>query len=219
MDFTFLVGAGAVISGVIVFCGSVWLLLTVLLGARLAYFITASVTLGFILIMGVVWSLSPLGPVGQLPAWEPLDAAEQPADIQLEAAADYPEGSWSQLDPDDPTQTTQGTELEGDSTDVLEQAITAGDVTAFDDVGDAIVDSDQTRLLEEGDKLYGAVTFGPVEQGAEGTAVVVMEYDFGNALGPPRTIAAGTALLFFGHLFGLSRSERRAKHRLAEVSG
>lgn len=219
MDSTFLVGAGAVISAVIVFCGSVWMLLSVVLGGRLAYFVTASVALGFLLIMGLVWSISPLGPVGALPAWEPVGAADQPSGIELDSVADYPGGSWAEVDEEDPTEQTQGTELEGDSADVLEKAINDGDVKSFDDVGDALVDSDKTRLLQDGGKLYGAVTFGSVEQGGKGSAVVAMEYDFGNALGPPRTIAIGTAVLFALHLFGLSRSERRARRRLAEVPG
>ena len=54
MDLTFVEGVAAVVSGVIVFCGSVWLLLSMVMGPRLAYFISASLTLGFLLIMGVV---------------------------------------------------------------------------------------------------------------------------------------------------------------------
>ncbi len=54
MDLTFVEGIAAAVSGIIIFCGSVWLLLTMIMGARLAYFVSASLFLGFILIKGVV---------------------------------------------------------------------------------------------------------------------------------------------------------------------
>ena len=53
MDVIFTVGVGAVLSGIIVFVGSVWLLLSMVLGPRLAYFVAASITLAFLLIMSV----------------------------------------------------------------------------------------------------------------------------------------------------------------------
>ncbi len=63
MDAIFVEGVAAVLAGIIVFCGSVFFLLSLVVGARLAYFITASVTLAFLSIMGVVWSVNPLGPL------------------------------------------------------------------------------------------------------------------------------------------------------------
>ncbi len=63
MDTIFVEGLATVVAAVIVFCGSVFFLLSLVVGARLAYFITASVTLAFLSIMGVVWSVNPLGPL------------------------------------------------------------------------------------------------------------------------------------------------------------
>ena len=42
MDLTFVEGIAAVASGILIFAGSVWLLLTMVMGARLAYFVSAS---------------------------------------------------------------------------------------------------------------------------------------------------------------------------------
>lgn len=227
MDLLFLEGAGAVISSVIVFCGSVWMLLAVVMGPRLAYFVAASVTLGFLVIMGIVWSISPLGPVGQLPEWDPVAIGEEAAELDFDPAAQYPEGEWRPPDTENAAEATRATELESNALDYLEQAIDAGDITAFQAVDEAVVNSDNTRLLDQGDG-YGAVTFEPAEpaegqQGGDpeggpgGAAVAVLQYDPGNPLGLARTITAGFVVVFALHLFGLSRSERRARRRLAEV--
>lgn len=212
MDLLFLEGIGATIAAIIVFCGSVYLLLAMVVGGRLAYFITASVTLAFMLIMGVVWSVNPLGPVGKLPEWDPTAIGPQGAQLDFGPAADYPDGGgWFAADPEDAAQAAQASELESGAADYLESAIADGEVDTFETATDAAVNTDLTRLLEQGEATFGAVTFEPI-QGAQGTpTVAVMEYDPGNPLGPPRMITAGTFVLFVLHLFGLSRAERRAR--------
>ena len=212
MDLLFIEGVAATVAGVVLFCGSVGFLLAMVMGARLAYFVTASVTLAFLLMMGVVWSINPLGPVGRLPEWEGIDAGASPSDIDFGPAAEYPDGPWQEVDTNDEAQVTQATELESASTDYLAAAIDAGDVDTFETAEDALVNSDLTRLLQQGDAQYGAVTLEPADQNVEGEpTVAVMQYDPGNPLGPARMITAGTFVLLVLHLFGLSRSERRAR--------
>lgn len=213
MDLLFLEGVAAVVAAVIVFCGSVFLLLAMVVGGRLAYFVTASVTLAVLVIMGVVWSVNPLGPVGKLPEWTPLDIGADASALDFGPVAEYPEGPWQPVDTDDAVQAAQGSELEAASTDYLETALQEGDVDTVQAAADAAVNTDLTRLLQQGDALYGAVTLEPL-QGKQGSeTVVVMRYDPGNPLGPPRMITAGTFVLLALHLFGLSRSERRARQR------
>lgn len=217
MDMTFIEGVAAVVSAVIVFCGSVWLLLSMILGPRLAYFITASVTLAFLLIMGVVWSLSPLGPVGTVPEWGPLaiGVGGSPRSPEPGPAEGYPDATgWREVNQDDEAEITQSAELGTAATDYLEQAIDEGSAdTGFEDAGDATANSDTIRFLEDGDTLYGGVTLEPVE-GAEGDpTVAILEFDPGNPTGPAKQITLGTLLLLALHLFGLSRSERRARRR------
>lgn len=213
MDTTFIEGVAAVVAGVIVFCGSIFLLLAMVLGGRLAYFITASVTLAFLVMMGVVWSLpaqSPLGPVGKLPEWDPLDIGADPAQLDFGPAAEYPEGAWQAVDTEDEAEAAKASELEGAATDFLETAIEEGDVDTFESATDAAVNTDLTRVLQQGDREYGAVTLEPVAREGEET-VAVLSYDPGNPLGPARTITAGTFVLFLLHLFGLGLSERKAR--------
>jgi hypothetical protein len=224
VDSTFVVGVGTVVAAVVVFCGSVWMLLTMMLGARLAYFVTASVTLAFVLIMSVVWSFTPLGPVGQLPEYDEVDIGEQ-GQVEFGQASAYPDEPWQVPDEDDDEQTTKASEAESSSTDILETAITEGEIEVFESIDAAQVAPESTRLLEQDGEQYAAVLLEPVPEAgggtepaaenpdpqAEGTVLVVMRYDPGNPQGLARLIAMGTFIVFALHLFGLSRAEQKAR--------
>lgn len=235
LDLIFVEGIAAVVSAVLIFIGSAFLLLTLITGARLAYFITASVTLGFVFIMTLVWSQgTPLGPVGELPEWQSVALAEDSSAADFGPATEYPEGDWTVPDEDDPTEVTQAGELESAAIDYLEEAVNAGEADVeFLSATDATVTDDSTRLLTQGEDLYGALRLqastSAIEENKEAdpgqigtqvtpedaTAFVVMKYDYGNPLGKARTIAAGTFLLFAAHLFGLSRVERKIRQNYA----
>jgi hypothetical protein len=208
----FIEGLAAVVSAIIVFCGSVWLLLMLIMGGKLAYFVTATVTLGVLLIMGVVWSTSELGPVGEQPSWSEVGVGEEISEIDFGAAESYPDAPWEAVSDDDADATKKKGELESSAPDVLEVAIERGDVTTVDSVEETLVEGDATRLLEQGGTTYGAVTFTPL-QGDEPVAIAILERDPGNTLGPPRQITIGIFLLFVLHLFGLGRIEKSAKAR------
>lgn len=168
MDSIFVEGIAVTVSAIIVFCGSVWLLLALVLGPRLSYFITASITLGFLLLMGAVWSIGePLGPVGVLPSYQPLGVAESVDEIQFGPAADYPEGDWFEPSEEDDAQTDIKTGAEGAATGELEDAIEAGEITAFERADQATVDTDSTRLLERDGTFYAAVRLEPVSTDPE----------------------------------------------------
>ncbi|MPZ69527.1 MAG: hypothetical protein GEU71_08365 [Actinobacteria bacterium] len=227
MDAITLEGYGVFISALIVFCGSIWLLLAVVLGSRLAYFITASVTLAFVLIMGTVWSFTQLGPVGVAPSWSALGVGEEPAEIDFSGAGSYPEGDWRPPDADDEEDVTHASEAEGAASEALTAAIEEDEITTFEPEGDeAAIDPlttvDSTRLLELNDKLYGATLFqagvgedaaapDPAQVGDPETVLVVVEFDPGDPYGLPRKITLGVLILFVLHLVGLSRAERKAK--------
>lgn len=221
MDLIFIEGVAAVVSSILVFCGGIWLLLMMVMGARLAYFVSASVTLAFLLIMGVVWSLpaiNPLGPVGQLPEWHPVAIAETAEGADFGPAGQYPEGDWYLPDAEDAGDAQKTAELKNGASDYLETALDDGDLETFEAAGDALATEGSQRFLEQDGKLYGAVAYEPAP-GAEGTsAVAFLEYDPGNPLGPARQITLGFAVLLGLHMFGLSRSEAKARKR-AEVLG
>ena len=246
MDTAFFTGMSAFVSAMIVFVGSVFLLLALIVGARLAYFVTASITLGFVFIMAMVWSISypPLGPVGQLPEWHAIDAQEDASQLDFDAASDYPDEPWRSADSENATETEQASELESAATEAVKKAISEGKIEGFPQLPQFAISEDSTRLLERGDDLYGATTIdvlppvvrpelgippkeerdeeSPAEQApaAEplGQVAVVAEYDPGNPLGVARQLALGTFIVFVLHLVGLSWSERRVARERAEAT-
>jgi hypothetical protein len=218
VDLTFVEGVAAVVSGVIVFCGSVWLLLSMVMGPRLAYFISASLTLGFLLIMGVVWSINPLGPIGKPPEWDAVAIGEEASEIDFGPASDYPDAPWVEPNQDDSVELSEAAELGTDSLDYLASEIAEKRVRSFTNAADAAANSDTVRFLQQGEDQYGAVTLEAVPGAEGGPVITIMKRDPGNPLGPPRTITAGTFLLFAAHLFGLSRAEKRARE-LADARG
>lgn len=228
IDGTFVLGVGAVIAAIVVFFGSVWLLLTLVLGPRLAYFVTASVSLGFLFIMTIVWSIgTPLGPVGEfgkptqqsLPRWEPVDIGTDPGALKYGPAASYPNSPWEVPDEEDAAQASRGAELEGDAEEFLTAQIESGKIQNFADPGYAAVKDDSVRLAEDEDGQFGMLTYVPdpaaeIAEGdprPSGEVFLVMRFEPGNPLGKARLIAAGTFLLLVAHLFGLSRVELRAR--------
>jgi hypothetical protein len=222
MDEIFVTGLGVTISAILVFCGSVWLLLALVLGARLAYFVTASITLAFVLMMGVVWSFTPLGPVGDLPSFS-AEAVGEGGDVDFGAAGSFPGEPWRVPDEDDDAETTQKAEAESAATEAMADAISAGDVTSIESADQATAVSDGTRLLEQGGVTYAGVIVRQQETGgseqqepdidpsAEGNVLVILQYDAGNPLGQARSITFGVFIVLVAHLFGLSRSERKAR--------
>jgi hypothetical protein len=214
VDTVFVEGVAAVVAAIIVFCGSVWLVLTLVVGPRLAYFVTASITLGFLVIMGVVWSLpalNPLGPVGKLPEWDPIAIGESADALDFGPAQSYPDNPWHAPNEDDVGETTRAGELQNDGLDYLDNSLEEGTIKSFEDSEDAGADAESVRLLTQDGDEYGGVTFEPLE-GKEGRdTVVIMKYDSGNPLGPARMITAGTAILWIAHLFGLGAAERKAR--------
>jgi hypothetical protein len=230
MDVIFTVGVGAVLSGIIVFVGSVWLLLSLVLGPRLAYFVAASITLAFVLIMSVAWSVNPLGPVGELPSWGPVAIGEDVSELEFGPADSYPESPWRVPNEDDTAEQTQKSELETDAGDYVETAVTEGDLDVpAGSTGTA--STDETRFLEQDGDLFGAVTLevappaGATTGQAEAEApeptevVAILEYDPGDPLGRARIAVAGAFVLLVLHLFGLSRSERRARREAEAERG
>lgn len=238
IDTLTITGIAGFAAALLVFCGSVFLLLALVMGARLAYFVTASVTLAFVLIMTVVWSFGtvPLGPVGQfgkpvaqaIPHWEPIDMDQEPASLDFAPAADYPEGDWHEPDPNDEHEKTIAGELLNAAGDFLEEKIGEsedGRALGYEDAGDATPVDDSVRLIERDGDEYGMAKLEPTPvvvstEGAEASVTTeepgpdlyfVGRFEPGNQFGKARMMAAGAFILFVLHLFGLSRAERRAK--------
>lgn len=218
MDIPFISGMAAFVSSILIFCGSAFLLLMLVMGARLAYLVTASITLAFTLILGVVWSINPLGPVGQMPSWDPVGIGQDPSDIEFSQATAYPDDPWHEPATDDEAEAARVAELESSAADAVTEAAQAGEVQGLPSVIDSatvVGDDGTTVLLERDGKEYGATRLEVVGTAGDDPieVMVVMEYDPGNPLGEARLITLGTFILLVLHLVALSLSEKRARRR------
>ncbi len=213
MDIPFISGMGAFVSSIIIFNGSAFLLLMLVMGARLAYLVTASITLAFVFIMGIVWSINPLGPVGQLPEWDPVAVGTDPAAVEFGQASAYPNEPWQVPDTEDEAEATRVADLQSAAQDYVLEAATAGETEGLPQLVDSTtIPEEATLLLQDGEEEYGATTVEAVDTEGETTeALVVMKYDPGNPLGQARMIALGTFIVLVLHLVVLSRSEKRAR--------
>lgn len=223
MDAVFIEGMAATIASVIVFCGSVFFLLTMIMGARLAYLITASVTLGFILILGGIWSFSnegaPLGPVGKLPEWDPVSIAAEGEPLEGPQAEAYVEGAgdWREVDAESDKENSQSAELGSAALDEVEAGIEE-ELFPSNAVNNT-ADTDTVRFLETDGELYGAVTLTPPaptedtppDEEAAPSIIALMKYDAGNPLFEARKVTLATLILFIFHLVLLSLSEKKAR--------
>ena len=230
MDAVFVEGLAATIASTLVFCGSVFLLLMFVMGARLAYLVTASVTLAFLFIMGLIWSFTnesaPLGPVGILPEWEPISVAEEGQPLEGPQAAEFlaDGGDWEKVDEEDTAQTSQAAELGSAGLDAIADGVQEG--TFPGETENNTADTDSIRFLEQDGELYGGVVLEPPAtetEEAEGSAtaeeeaappptvVGIFRYDPGNPLGKARFILLITTVLLVIHLVLLSMSEKRAR--------
>ena len=215
MDIPFISGMAAFVSSIIIFNGSAFLLLMLVMGAKLAYLITASITLAFTLIMGIVWSINPLGPVGQLPEWDPVGVGTDATAIEFGQASAYPNEPWQAPNTEDDAENTRVADLQSAAQDYVIEAATAGEAEGLPQLVDSTtVPEDATLLLQDGEEEYGATTVEAVDTEGQTTEVlVVMQYDPGNPLGQARLITLGTFIILVLHLIVLSRSEKRARQR------
>ena len=227
-DTTCVEGIAATVAAVIIFCGSVFFLLMMVMGGRLAYFVTASVTLAFIFIMSLIWSFtfasSPLGPVGELPSWKAVDlAAEEDAGgVDAPSAEAYPDEPWRAVDQESEDDLTKSGLLGSDALNSIEAAIEEGDLP--DSAVNNTADSDTIRFLEQDGALFGGVVVAPSEsvevpEGEEPppSVVVFAEYEPGNPLWEGRKVAIITFVLLVVHLALLNLSEKRVRRRREAV--
>ena len=69
----FIRGVLIVVIGLVVFPGSVYLLLSTNTGVRLGFLIAAAALTGWCCVMAVIWAIFGIGDVGRAPSWKPLE--------------------------------------------------------------------------------------------------------------------------------------------------
>jgi hypothetical protein len=99
-------GVAVVLMGVIVFIGSVYLVLTAVLGRWLGYLVLMVSFSGWMIMLSALWAFGfysqgpdtpvNLGPRGAEPTWIPLLAATDRTSPRYAAFRQYPEGPWKE---------------------------------------------------------------------------------------------------------------------------
>lgn len=93
-------GVLAVVMSIVLFCGSVYLLLSAIFGLRMAYLIAATGLFGFMIILSAIWAFGApgtpkyLGPKGKLAAWVALAEGTSVRSPSLPVVEKYPQAPW-----------------------------------------------------------------------------------------------------------------------------
>lgn len=79
-----LTGYLAVFLGIVVLCGSVFLLLATNMGLRLGFLVSWTGLWGWNFLMGLIWWVFGIGWIGQLPTWQVSHVATDPGAVPIE---------------------------------------------------------------------------------------------------------------------------------------
>ena len=198
-------GAGVTLMGFILFVGSVYLLLSAVLGRWMGYLVVAVTFFGWVAVLSSLWAFGfysqgpdtpvNLGPRGAEAAWVPLLASSGETSGEYAEFASYPEGPWEEAETGELPSSTQ--------------AVT-GIVTDF--------------LAEQANE---ELEIAPTEDGKTSLAVVQAHFSEG---GPLVTVSLfhssgsvqrysflfliGSVILFAVHLPFLDRAERKRREFL-----
>jgi hypothetical protein len=211
-------GLLVIVSAMVLFPGSVWLLLSAVFGVRMGYLVAATGFFGFMVILSALWAFGApgtppfLGPKGELPTWKPL-AAGTTLTSNVEAVEEYPGGPWKSPEDDpglsaevEPASLAFQEFLAEEAAAELRRAGIQGELTAetFEIADLRFANLDDTRLAAA---TAFAETGGP-------EVLVVGWKDPGNESMPSYLFLVGSVIGFAAHLPFLDRAERRRKEIL-----
>jgi hypothetical protein len=215
-------GAGVAIMAFILFVGSVYLLLTAVLGRWMGYLVLMVAFSGWMMVLSGLWAFGfysqgedtpvNLGPRGAEPAWLPLLASTRGTSDRYEAFSSYPGGPWEEP-------------REGQLTGSVQSV--GGVVTAFlaeeANVELEIPETDATALTAV-DFAIDSIHFAPAEDGETSLAVVQAHFteggpqwivslyhDSGSVPRYSYMFLIGSGILFAVHLPLLDIAERKRK--------
>jgi hypothetical protein len=213
-------GAGVVLMGLTLFVGSVYLLLTAVLGRWMGYLVLMVAFSGWMILLSSLWAFGffsqgpdtpvNLGPRGAEPAWVPLLASTDSTSDRYEQFRSYPDSPWVQPKPGEDAAEVQS--VTGIVSDFLaeeanvELEIPETDPTAVSGVDFAVdsihfTDADGTRLaVARAHFLEG----GPLW-------TISLYHDEGSVPKYSYMFLIGSVILFAVHLPLLDRAERKRK--------
>jgi hypothetical protein len=209
-------GALAVIMSVILFCGSVYLLLSAIFGLRMAYLIAATGLFAFMIILSAIWAFGApgtpkyLGPKGKLPSWVALAEGPTLRSSSLPVVEKYPQSPWRPIGRGDslasevePATLTFQDFLAEEANAELRRAGQQGEVTPSDFT---IADLRFTEV--DGRVLAAARGFGTT--GGPEVTVVGFKHE-GDEATPSYAFLVASIIGFAAHLPFLDRAEKKRK--------
>jgi hypothetical protein len=208
-------GTLVIVAAMVLFPGSVWLLLSAVFGVRMGYLVAATGFFGFMVILSALWAFGApgtppfLGPKGELPTWKPL-AAGTTLTSNVEAVEEYPGGPWTPPGEDPALRAEVEAASLAFQEFVAEEA--AAELRRAGIQGELTPDAFEIadlRFAEVNDTKLAAATVFAEAGGPE--VIVVGRKDPGNESLPSYLFLVGSVIGFAAHLPFLDRAERRRK--------
>jgi hypothetical protein len=212
-------GVGVTLMGFILFVGSVYLVLTAVLGRWMGYLVLMVSFSGWMIVLSAMWAFGfysqgpdtpvNLGPRGAEPAWVPLLASTGETSDRYQAFRSYPEEPWREPEPGE---TADVQSVSGIVTDFLAEEANAEleiphtDPTALTGVDFAV---DDLRFATVGGTPLAVAQAHLLDGGPLWT--VSLYHDEGSVPRYSYMFLAGSVILFVVHLPLLDRAERKRK--------
>jgi hypothetical protein len=213
-------GAGVVLMAFILFVGSIYLLLTAVLGRWMGYLVLMVAFSGWMIVLSALWAFGfysqgedtpvNLGPRGAEPAWIPLLASTADTSDRYEEFRSYPDGPWERSTAGEQSAEVQS--VTGIVSDFLaehaneELEIPDVDPTAVTGVDFAV---DSIHFANAGDTQLAVARAHFLEGGPLWT--VSLYHDEGSVPRYSYMFLAGSVILFAIHLPLLDIAERKRK--------
>jgi hypothetical protein len=213
-------GVGVVLMGFTLFVGSVYLLLTAVLGRWMGYLVLMVSFSGWLIMLSSLWAFGfysqgpdtpvNLGPRGAEPAWIPLLASTNSTSDRYEQFAAYPDAPWAEPEPGEDSAEVQS--VTGIVSDFLaEEANAELDIPETDPTAVSGVDFavDSISFANSGDTQIAVARAHFLEGGPLWT--VSLYFDEGSVPKYSYMFLVGSLILFAIHLPLLDRAERKRK--------
>lgn len=204
---------------VVVLPGSIYLILGTNLGSRLGFLVAMAGLSGWMVILGIIWTVYGIGYVGRSPTWVPIEAVVSDERDQLDAAlteAAHDLSGWNELAADDPSrgeaQAAAGAAIAGDDAPLakFESESEYVILDAFDKggKGDSFLEGIlpgphpshfaivQVQKAKEVDVEFGVAPPPPEADPSEPIVSVILERDLGNKRLPPALLTLGSLIVF-----------------------
>ncbi|HYH28273.1 MAG TPA: hypothetical protein VEA19_05815 [Actinomycetota bacterium] len=216
-------GVLVTIASLILFVGSIYVLVAAVFGSRMGYLISATSFFGFMMILSALWAFGSwafgapgtpryLGPKGDLPAWVALGAGQSLESSSYPVIEQYPGGPWQ-----DPRQAGANAEVEPVRLAFGEFLAEEANAELRERQVEGEVASTEFRIEDirftnvDGTELATARAFAT----GGGPQVIVTGYkDPGDEGMPSFAFLIASVLGFAIHLPFLDRAERRRKEIL-----